>query len=173
MSVDGSFRDGCIRTCTRSTIIQTSTMLSEKRTDYIPVCTIPMRVWSSILSFFWANPGKEHCLNHLRKSAMCHGDVGMVTYRWGNNSRKPYASATKHQCIDWDTLADWTDKRTVNMFQPGYLVHPTLGESTNFCDPFGLLQVTTDKIAFWNRAGISRGRGQRSNGLIVMDSMGE
>jgi len=69
----------------------------------------------------------EHCLNHLRKSAMCHGDVGMVTYQWGNNSRKPLAAATSHQCIDWDTLADWTSQRTIDMFKPGYLVHPTLG----------------------------------------------
>lgn len=79
-----------------------------------------------------ANAHKEHCLNHLRKSAMCHGDVGMVTYRWGNTSRKPQAAATAHQCIDWDSLAEWTNERTIDMFAPGFLVHPTKGKSAAF-----------------------------------------
>lgn len=59
---------------------------------------------------------------------MCHGDVGIVTYRWSNSSRKPLAAATQHQCVNWEALAEWTDQRTINMFKPGYLVHPTLGE---------------------------------------------
>jgi len=70
----------------------------------------------------------EHCLNHLRKSAICHGDVGIVTYKWGQGSRKPYAAATSHQCIDFDALTDWTNNRTIDMFKPGFLVHPTLGK---------------------------------------------
>ncbi len=65
----------------------------------------------------------------LRKSAMCHGDVGMVTYNWDPQTVKPKASATAHQCIDWQRLADWTADRTVDMFKPGYLVHPTLGKT--------------------------------------------
>ncbi|KAM0797307.1 hypothetical protein BDR22DRAFT_892409 [Usnea florida] len=69
----------------------------------------------------------KHCLTHLRKSAMCHGDVGMVTYRWGNVSRKPEAAATAHECIDWDSMAEWTNERTIDMFKPGYLIHPVLG----------------------------------------------
>lgn len=76
-----------------------------------------------------ANRNQEHCLNHLRKSAMCHGDVGMVTYRWGNDSRKPYAAATAHQCVDFEALTTWTNERTVDMFKPGLLIHPTLGTS--------------------------------------------
>ncbi|KAH8756475.1 hypothetical protein F5882DRAFT_481708 [Hyaloscypha sp. PMI_1271] len=69
----------------------------------------------------------EHCLNQLRATAMCHGDVGMITYKWGNDSRKPKAAATAHQCIDYDRLVEWTNERTVDMFQPGFLIHPTLG----------------------------------------------
>ena len=72
---------------------------------------------------------KEHCLNHLRKSAMCHGDVGMVTYRWGNASRKPEAAATAHECIDWDSLTEWTNERTIDMFKPGFLIHPIKGKA--------------------------------------------
>src|ERR1700761_5264505 len=80
-----------------------------------------------LLEYTEANYGQEHCLNHLRKSAVCHGDVGIVTYSWGNKTRKPLARATNHQCIDWDLLADWTQKRTIDMFSPGFLVHPTFG----------------------------------------------
>lgn len=81
----------------------------------------------------------EHCLNHLRKSAMCHGDVGMVTYRWANISRKPQAAATAHQCIDWDSLAEWTNERTINMFTPGFLVHPTKGPAYREGETKGLM----------------------------------
>ncbi|KAE8451799.1 hypothetical protein EG329_002639 [Mollisiaceae sp. DMI_Dod_QoI] len=69
----------------------------------------------------------EHCLNQLRSTAMCHGDVGMVPYTWANDSKKPRAAAIAHQCIDFDRLAEWTEERTVDMFKPGLLVHPTLG----------------------------------------------
>lgn len=58
---------------------------------------------------------------------MCHGDVGMVTYKWNPHSRKPQANATSHQCIDWQSLVDWTEERAVNIFEPGLLIHPTLG----------------------------------------------
>lgn len=107
-------------------------MLSEKRTGYIPVgLQLALRVCTS-LPCKEADADKEHCLNHLRKSAMCHGDVGMVTYRWANISRKPQAAATAHQCIDWDSLAEWTNERTINMFTPGFLVHPTKGKWAAF-----------------------------------------
>lgn len=58
---------------------------------------------------------------------MCHGDVGMVPYSWANDSKKPKASAIAHQCIDFDRLAEWTAERTINMYEPGLLVHPIYG----------------------------------------------
>ncbi|KAK2800715.1 hypothetical protein FQN50_008025 [Emmonsiellopsis sp. PD_5] len=69
----------------------------------------------------------HHCLNYLRKSAMCHGDVGIITYNWMPNSRKPNATATTHQCADWERITEWSSARAVNMTRPGYLVHPSLG----------------------------------------------
>ena len=50
---DGSFRNGCIHICTKTTTTQTLTMPSEKLTGYIPVgpqSTSP--VCTSLLSFF-------------------------------------------------------------------------------------------------------------------------
>lgn len=69
----------------------------------------------------------EHCLSTLRKFALCHGDVGLITYSWNPNHEKPSANTTAHQCVDWDKLSRWTEERSVNMFKPGWLVHPTLG----------------------------------------------
>lgn len=70
---------------------------------------------------------KEHCLSTLRKFALCHGDVGLITYNWQPHSEKPSANATAHECINWDTLGSWASDRAVDMFAPGFLIHPTLG----------------------------------------------
>ncbi|KAI1378900.1 hypothetical protein F4677DRAFT_443380 [Hypoxylon crocopeplum] len=72
---------------------------------------------------------KEHCLDFLRKSAMCHADSGVITYQWAPNNLVPVANSTQHQCANWKKLDDWTKARTVNMMKPGYLVHPLLGLS--------------------------------------------
>ena len=64
----------------------------------------------------------------LRKSAMCHGDVGIVTYQWKDGQQKPSASATAHKCINWERLVEWTDERTVDMFAPGAIIYPDIGE---------------------------------------------
>ncbi|KAI1379248.1 hypothetical protein F4677DRAFT_442974 [Hypoxylon crocopeplum] len=72
-----------------------------------------------------------HCIrwlhNTLRKFALCHGDVGLITYSWNPHHEKPSANATAHQCVDWDALSQWAEERAVDMFKPGFLVHPTLG----------------------------------------------
>ncbi|KAI3322966.1 hypothetical protein HD806DRAFT_523187 [Xylariaceae sp. AK1471] len=42
----------------------------------------------------------EHCIDVLRQSAMCHGDIGLITYEWSNDSLVPVANPTSHQCIN-------------------------------------------------------------------------
>jgi len=69
----------------------------------------------------------EHCIDYLRQSAMCHGDVGLITFEWSPTNRIPVANATTHQCVDWNMLDSWTKERSVDMLQPGWLVHPTMG----------------------------------------------
>ncbi|EEH37762.2 hypothetical protein PAAG_00683 [Paracoccidioides lutzii Pb01] len=69
----------------------------------------------------------HHCLNYLRKSAMCHGDVGIITYNWKRDSLKPSATATTHQCADWSRITQWSSSRSINMTKPGYIVNPVLG----------------------------------------------
>jgi len=69
----------------------------------------------------------EHCIDFLRQSSMCHGDIGLITFEWSPTNRIPVANATTHQCVDWNKLDRWTKDRSVDMMQPGWLVHPQLG----------------------------------------------
>ncbi|EEH37758.2 hypothetical protein PAAG_00679 [Paracoccidioides lutzii Pb01] len=69
----------------------------------------------------------EHCIDFLRQSAMCHGDIGLITFEWHDSSRIPIANATSHQCVNWKKLEQWTKARTVDMMKPGWLVHPVFG----------------------------------------------
>ena len=51
---NGSFRNGCIHICIKSTTIQTLTTLSEKKIGYIPVGPqSTLTVCTSLLSFFF------------------------------------------------------------------------------------------------------------------------
>ncbi|KAK1981467.1 hypothetical protein LZ30DRAFT_592653 [Colletotrichum cereale] len=69
----------------------------------------------------------EHCIDFLRQSAMCHADIGLITYSWHADQRMPIANATSHQCVKWDRLAEWTHERAVDMMKPDWLMHPTMG----------------------------------------------
>jgi hypothetical protein len=71
----------------------------------------------------------EHCLDFLRQAAMCHADLGLITFQWSPDSLVPVANATTHQCANWEKIDAWTRARTVDMMKPGWLVHPTKGMS--------------------------------------------
>ncbi|KAI0505384.1 hypothetical protein F5B22DRAFT_628018 [Xylaria bambusicola] len=69
----------------------------------------------------------EHCIDFLRQSAMCHGDIGLITYSWHADQLMPIANATSHQCVDWNKLSHFTRSRSVDMMRPNWLRHPTKG----------------------------------------------
>jgi hypothetical protein len=69
----------------------------------------------------------DHCIDFLRQSAMCHADVGVITFQWSLDSRVPVANSTHHQCANWKKLDEWTKARTVDMMKPGWLIHPSKG----------------------------------------------
>lgn len=33
-----------------------------------------------------------------------------------------------HQCVQWDKIDSWMKERSLNVFAPGVIVHPTLGK---------------------------------------------
>ncbi|KAI1378903.1 hypothetical protein F4677DRAFT_382688 [Hypoxylon crocopeplum] len=69
----------------------------------------------------------EHCIDFLRQSAMCHGDVGLITYSWHAQELFPVPNSTHHTCVNWNKLDKWTKDRSVDMLKPGWLVHPLNG----------------------------------------------
>lgn len=58
---------------------------------------------------------------------MCHGDVGLVIYSWQSDTLKPGANGTSHQCVDWPRLSSWAEEKAFDMYKPGLIVHPKLG----------------------------------------------
>lgn len=71
----------------------------------------------------------DHCLDMLRQSIICQGDMQLLTMKWRQDGRIPTANFTSpHQCVNWDRLEAWaTSRRIFNLMEPGYLNHPTLG----------------------------------------------
>ncbi len=101
---------------------------------YFPGLDDKMRKKNKIHSGMFSSPpyklflrNTEHCISTLRKFALCHGDIGLITYSWSPLTPKPQANGTAHQCVNWEKLHTWTKERSVDMFEKGLLVHPTLG----------------------------------------------
>lgn len=70
-----------------------------------------------------------HCLHTLRQAVMCQGDASLMTMKWGTTDPVPLANSNSpHQCVDWSALDGWAESRYVNVYEPGLVVHPTLGE---------------------------------------------
>ena len=57
----------------------------------------------------------EHCVETLRQTLMCHGDISLLTYNWVEGREMPYPNFnTIHTCKKWDTLVEWNMKRDVS-----------------------------------------------------------
>lgn len=98
----------------------------------------------------------EHCIDFLRQSVMCHGDVGLITFEWSPTNLIPVANGTTHQCVNWGKLDQWTKERTVDMLQPGWLVHPTLGKWEDYYSSFCPLSKSLKILRFFfTRSSIS------------------
>ena len=60
---------------------------------------------------------------------MCRADTTLITFRWGQTVKLPQPDFTlEHTCADWNALMDWASHHSVDVFEDGMLVHPTLGE---------------------------------------------
>ncbi|KAI8633285.1 hypothetical protein F5Y19DRAFT_471556 [Xylariaceae sp. FL1651] len=71
-----------------------------------------------------------HCLDSLRQSVQCAGDVSLLTMRWGVHTREPLGNFTsRHECVNFDNIQNWAKERVYDVMAPGVLVHPVLGPS--------------------------------------------
>ncbi|MCJ1314482.1 hypothetical protein MMC25_008164 [Agyrium rufum] len=71
----------------------------------------------------------EHCIDFLRQSMMCLGDIGLITFQWSPVSLIPIANSTTHQCINWEKFEEFTSEHAVDLYKPDYLIHPKFGPS--------------------------------------------
>lgn len=71
----------------------------------------------------------DHCLDMLRQSVMCSGDVQLLTMKWMKTVSIPTANfSMPHKCVNWAKLEEWTSSRKIkHLMDQGYLMHPTLG----------------------------------------------
>ncbi|KAK0609411.1 hypothetical protein B0T14DRAFT_608188 [Immersiella caudata] len=89
-----------------------------------------------------------HCLDLLRQAVMCQGDASLMTMKWGTTDPVPLAnSESPHQCVDWSALDGWSESRYVNVYEPGLVVHPTLGPAYDKSAPHGDIGVVVDSGA--------------------------
>jgi len=68
-----------------------------------------------------------HCLELLRQSAVCKGDISVTAFKWlkqGSLIEPTTREGTPHQCVDWDRLSGWAKARSVDLFDPELLVKP-------------------------------------------------
>ncbi|KAJ8130706.1 hypothetical protein O1611_g2928 [Lasiodiplodia mahajangana] len=69
----------------------------------------------------------EHCLETLRQSAMCHGDIAVRPFEWlrDNTGRvigPTVKSGALHKCVDWSQLSAWSLSRRLDLLNPDLLV---------------------------------------------------
>lgn len=68
----------------------------------------------------------EHCLELIRQSSVCHGDVNVIPYSWLRDQEHLTASPTMqfgslHQCVNWDKLDSWAKARRLDLFDSDLL----------------------------------------------------
>ncbi|KAF4631605.1 hypothetical protein G7Y89_g6523 [Cudoniella acicularis] len=70
----------------------------------------------------------QHCLNSLKQSIECTGDMTLLTMRWEEDSPLPLGNfSSTHECVNWDRMVVRVKPCSVDPFENGVLVHPTLG----------------------------------------------
>ncbi|KAM3497879.1 hypothetical protein MY10362_008783 [Beauveria mimosiformis] len=78
----------------------------------------------------------DHCIDLLRQTLMCHGDISMHPFEWIDGYRFPWPTErTEHQCRNWDKLVAWSKEHSISNLEGPILTHPTLGTSWRGDEP--------------------------------------
>ncbi|KAI0143739.1 hypothetical protein GGR57DRAFT_507886 [Xylariaceae sp. FL1272] len=57
---------------------------------------------------------REHCVEQIRQSLMCSGDLSILTYNWVKGERMPKPNfKTVHACQNWDYVVGWAKENSV------------------------------------------------------------
>ena len=74
----------------------------------------------------------NECIDMIRQSLMCHGDIAIETYRWKADRLPPWPIFhIEHECRNWDSILQWAKEHHVPSLQGGILKHPIHGISTD------------------------------------------
>ena len=59
---------------------------------------------------------------------MCHGDTSLVEFEWSPTEGKPMLNPKRspHMCVDWHTIENFVDDRTVSHGELARLKNPHL-----------------------------------------------
>ncbi|TGJ78165.1 hypothetical protein E0Z10_g10597 [Xylaria hypoxylon] len=68
----------------------------------------------------------EHCLEFIRQSSVCHGDITVAGFKWLHDGAGQVVEPTTkegalHRCVQWDRLTTWAKSRRVDLFDPDLL----------------------------------------------------
>jgi len=70
----------------------------------------------------------DHCIDTLRQTLMCHGDIALLTHTWIPDYRWPWPNfAIDHECRNWDSIMEWTKSRYIPSLKGPIVKHPVLG----------------------------------------------
>ncbi|KAM3461042.1 hypothetical protein NHJ6243_005359 [Beauveria neobassiana] len=74
----------------------------------------------------------DHCIDLLRQTLMCHGDISLHPFEWIDEYRFPWPTEqTEHQCRNWDKLVAWSKEHSIANLEGPILTHPTLGKGAH------------------------------------------
>lgn len=78
----------------------------------------------------------DHCIDLLRQTLMCHGDISLHPFEWIDDYRFPWPTErTEHQCRSWDKLVAWSKAHSIPDLEGPILTHPILGTSYRGNEP--------------------------------------
>lgn len=68
------------------------------------------------------------CIDVIRQSLTCHGDVAIQAYSWQDFQLVPYPNfRVQHVCRDWDSIVKWAKDHRAPKLTGSALVHPLYG----------------------------------------------
>lgn len=68
------------------------------------------------------------CIETVRQTLTCYGDISLNTYAWRKNRRLPFPDfRIDHECRDWNSIQKWTEDHRLPPLGDEMLEHPTFG----------------------------------------------
>ncbi|CAK1359006.1 unnamed protein product [Cercospora beticola] len=57
----------------------------------------------------------DHCLENLRQSVLCQGDMSLSGYEWDDNGPRSLMGG-QHVCVDWERMYKWVMERSFDIW---------------------------------------------------------